>query len=269
MDINDTKRNKQCKFTIEEEKQIISEYLKGDGTTILGRRYQVDPVTIHNILKAYKIQTRTLKEARNTKIKINEQAFNPKYDNPSMAYWLGVMYSDGYLSCVNKYTAKFGIAVQQSDIEWLRQFKQYLEYNGKIHTYIQTQGFGTGTPYARLLIGNNSIVQDLKSWGMQEKKSLKPTHIPDTKHKLNFIYGYIDGNGSIHKKNHTLFISGEKTILQDIANYLQLPYHIYDDKSIGNLSYSPLNAKIIYNHILSLNCKYGLQRKLDLMSINQ
>lgn len=267
--MKEEKRGKQCKFTIDEEQQIIKEYQEGTGSTSLAKKYNTSANTICKILQAYNIKRRTYKEARNTHIKININSFKKEFESPEMAYWLGVMYSDGYLSCTRMYTNSFGIAVQESDKEWLEQFKNYLGYNGKIRIYTQVHGYNIGGQYARLIVGNNEIVQDLKKWGVQEHKSLKPVHFPDTKYPLHFIYGYIDGNGSIHKKNGTLFISGQKAILQDIADYLQLPYHIYDDKTIGNLVFTVLGSKEIYKKILSLNSKYYLKRKRELILLNQ
>ena len=46
------------------------------------------------------------------------------------------MYADGYIA-EQKYTNKFGIAVNADDIEWLYKFKSFLNYNGAIKIYKQ------------------------------------------------------------------------------------------------------------------------------------
>lgn len=52
-----------------------------------------------------------------------------KIETPEQAYWLGVMYTDGYISKA-KYTNKFGLSVAEKDEEWLVKFKDFLGYNG-------------------------------------------------------------------------------------------------------------------------------------------
>lgn len=56
---------------------------------------------------------------------INENSFSDLNDRET-CYWLGVMYTDGFISCANKYTNFFGISVQKDDEEWLIKFKDYL-----------------------------------------------------------------------------------------------------------------------------------------------
>lgn len=89
----------------------------------LGRTWGCDPSTIKNIMKAYGVSGRTLSEARRNYLNytINEDSFS-KIDSPDKAYWLGAMYSDGYIT-KTKYTNKFGIAVAERDKNWLEKFK--------------------------------------------------------------------------------------------------------------------------------------------------
>ena len=97
------KRFSYCKFTIEEEKKIIEEYKQGSSLAAVGKKYQCDPSTVKNILKAYGEPTRNYSEARRNALgyKINENCFS--VDTPDSAYWLGVMYSDGYITKANQY----------------------------------------------------------------------------------------------------------------------------------------------------------------------
>ena len=121
----------------------------------LGKLWGCDPSTIKNIMKAYGISGRSLSEARRNYLNytINENSFST-IDSPDKAYWLGVMYSDGYIS-KTEYTNKFGISVAERDKKWLEKFKQFLNYNGAIKHYTVSSGFKENTPYVRLLIGNN------------------------------------------------------------------------------------------------------------------
>ena len=156
------KRYSYCKFTIDQEKEIIKLYQDGYSMVKLGKMYVCDPSTIKNILKAYNIPSRTLSEARRNTLgySINEEAFK-NIDNADSAYWLGVMYSDGFITKSGPYTNYFGLTVSEKDSEWLESFKTFLKYNGEVKHYISDTAFKENTPIAKLVIGNNKIVQNL------------------------------------------------------------------------------------------------------------
>ena len=180
------KRFSYCKFTIEEEKKIIEEYKQGSSLAAVGKKYQCDPSTVKNILKAYGEPTRNYSEARRNALgyKINENCFS--VDTPDSAYWLGVMYSDGYITKANQYTNFFGLTISEKDAEWLEKFKQFLGYSGNINHFSSDTSYKKGTKVARLLIGNNKIVSDLEKRGVLEHKTFKLEKIPDTNFKDDF-----------------------------------------------------------------------------------
>lgn len=257
-----TKRFSYCKFTIEEEKLIIKQYQEGNSMAQLGKRYNCDPSTICNILKAYKVQSRNLSEARRNYLgyTINEKVFE-KINTNDQSYWLGVMYSDGYINKTRDYTNYFGISVQASDKEWLENFKNFLQYNGDIKQYLTTESaYKVNVPYVRLLIGNNKIVSDLENYGVIENKSKLIQHLPDIPYLDDFIRGYIDGDGSLRKAFPNISICGNKNFLEDIGNYFQLPYKIYQDKSIYGLHYNKNESEYLEKRLYK-NAHYYLERK--------
>ena len=214
------KRFPCCRFTIEEEKQIIQDYQSGLSLAKVGKKWNCNSTTIQNVLKAYEIPRRTLSQARRNAIgyTIHENIFE-NIDNPDKAYWLGVMYSDGYISKL-KYTNKFGISVAVRDKEWLEKFKKFLGYNGEVKEYEEKSGYGAGTIYARLLIGNNKIVSDLEKWGVKEHKSKILESVPNISFKEDFIRGYIDGDGSLRKTYPNIRVCGTKEFLTSLAECL-------------------------------------------------
>lgn len=262
---NDNERRfSYCKFTIGEEKQIIESYLNGSSMTQVGREFHCDPTTVKNILKAYDIQSRNLSEARRNYLNytLNEDIFET-IDNPDKAYWLGVMYSDGYISKV-KYTNKFGLAVQMDDQEWLEKFKEFLNYNGDIRCYMTGKGsYKEFVPYVRLLIGNNKIVSDLEKLGVVEHKTKIINKLPDIPYLDDFIRGYIDGDGSLVKRTPRLIICGNKEFLEDIAKYFNLKYSIYQDKSIYNIQYNAKETTYLEKRLYK-DAHYYLQRKYEI-----
>ena len=259
------KRYSYCKFTIQEEKEIIKEYEKGNSLAAVGKQFKCDPSTVKNILKAYGVKTRNLSEARRNVLnyKINENAFS--VDSPDSAYWLGVMYSDGYISKTNKYTNYFGLTISEKDSHWLEKFKSFLQYNGNINHFVSDTTFKKGTEIARLLIGNNKIVADLEKLGVVEHKTFKLNTLPKTEYLDDFIRGYIDGDGSLTKRTPRVTICGTKEFLLSIANYFKIPYSLYEDKRIYSLQYNARES-IYLEKRLYKNANYYLDRKFEIAS---
>ena len=104
------KRNKNCTFAIEQEKQICADYDNGLSCVRLAKKWGSNTSSIHKILKVYKVKMRTLSEARNNFVgrKLNTSIFS-EINSKEKAYWLGVFYADGYISKANPYTNYFGI----------------------------------------------------------------------------------------------------------------------------------------------------------------
>lgn len=258
------KRFPYCKFTIEEEQQIIQDYKAGLSMAAVGRKWKCDPSTVKNILNTYGEQGRTLSQARRQYLgyAINEQAFE-NISSPEQSYWLGVMYTDGYISKA-PYTNKFGISVAEKDEEWLVKFKKFLNYNGEIgHYQVGKTGYKPGSPYVRLLIGNNKIVTDLEKLGVVEHKTALLSKIPDIPFKDDFIRGFIDGDGSLRKDYPCFQISGTKDMLQSIADYLLIPYHLYPDKQIYTLRYNTNESRYLEKRLYK-DASIFLQRKYDI-----
>lgn len=264
----DNKRHPYCKFTIEEEQQIISDYLSGNSMAAVGRKWHCNPSTVKNVLNAYNIESRNLSQARNNFLKrtLNEDIFE-EINTPEKAYWLGVMYSDGYITKANQYTNYIGLSISTKDREWLDKFKEFLGYNGEIHDYITGESsYKPGTPYSRLKIGNNKLVQDLEKWGVVEHKTKIINKMPDILFKDDFIRGYIDGDGSLNQDMPHFAICGNYDFLMDIANYFQIPYHIYPDKTIYGLHYNKneseyLEKRLYKNANVYLDRKYNIAKR--------
>ena len=260
------KRNNQCKFTITQEKEIISKYKEGKSTIGLGKEYKCDPSTIRNILKIHNIKLRNLSKARRNYLKysIDEDCFKD-CNNPDSAYWLGVMYSDGFITKAGQYTNCFGLTISEKDSEWLENFKKFLKYNGTVKHYITNTTYKKGTKIAKLVVGNNKIVSDLKKWGVIEHKTFLLKKMPEIQYKDDFIRGYIDGDGSLAKRLPHITISGTKDFLTDIADYFKLNCKLYEDKSIFSLQYNKLESEYLEKRLYQ-NARYFLERKYKIAS---
>lgn len=230
----------------------------------VGKKWNCDPTTVSNILKAYNISSRNLSQARRNYLNysIDENAFSD-INNPDSAYWLGVMYSDGFIS-PNKYTNKFGITIKDTDKDLLIKFKEFLKYSGNINYYEASTAYGICN-VGRLLIGNNKIVDDLIKNGVVEHKTFKIKKLPNTTYMDDFIRGYIDGDGSLRKAYPNIRICGNKEFLQEIANYFMIPYHLNPDKTIYNLAYNTKESEYLEKRLYK-NAKYYLDRKYEIAS---
>lgn len=233
----------------------------------LGKKWGSNSSTIQNILKAYQVPSRTLSQARRNFLEetLNEEIFE-EIDTPDKAYWLGVMYSDGYISKTSSYTNYFGLSISSKDREWLLKFKNFLNYNGNIHDYKVAMGYKPGTPYSRLLVGSNHIVECLEKLGVVEHKTKFINKMPDINFKDDFIRGYIDGDGSLLKKYPHLTICGNKDFLIDITEYFGIKYNIYPDKSIFSLQYNKqeseyLEKRLYKNASTFLDRKYNIAKR--------
>lgn len=259
------KRDQQCYFDISTEKKIIADYLNGEGgARYLRKKYGCETdATIYGILKAYNIPRRSLSDARRIACNytVDETVFE-SIDTPEKSYWLGVMYSDGYISAL-KYTKRFGLSVSRKDIDLLEKFKQFLNYSGTIGNYTVSSGYKVGTEYSRIVVGNNKMVADLERHGVKEHKSLILNHISEILYKDDFIRGFVDGDGSITQHLGLLAISGTYDFLLDIANYFSIPYRLKADKSIWCLSYNSKESHYITTRLYK-NASVFLDRKYEL-----
>ena len=263
------KRNKQCFFDIETERKIIQDYKKGEGgATYLKNKYKANSeATIYRILRAYGVPRRSLSEARRAacKYEIDEKAFE-NIDTREKAYWLGIMYTDGYICKAQEYTNYVGLSISEKDIDLLEKFKVFLKYSGEIKHYKVSSGYKIGTPYVRLRIGNNKLVADLEKWGVVEHKTKIINGMPDIPYKMDFIRGVIDGDGSLYKRLPNIRICGNYDFLLSIAEYLQLPYRIRPDRSIWDLCYNTQESryleKVLYKDApVYLNRKYEIAKR--------
>jgi hypothetical protein len=174
------------------------------------------------------------------------------------------MYSDGYITKANKYTNYLGLSISSKDKEWLFKFKKFLNYNGEIHDYFTGESsYKPGSPYSRLQVGSNHIVECLEKYGVVEHKTKIINKIPDFSFKDDFIRGYIDGDGSLLQQYPHFAISGNYDFLMDIANYFDIEYQMYPDKSIYSLQYRKKESEYLEKRLYK-NANTYLDRKYNI-----
>lgn len=140
-------------------------------------------------------------------------------DTHEKAYFLGLLFSDGYI-CSSYYdvTKFIGIALQLKDAYVLEYLKKELNISNKIGIYKNS---------AKLVVTNIEVYNDLKKLGMIENKSHSEYTIPDIPEEFinSFILGYFDGDGCITlKKSGAVVVSicgNSKVFFEDLQKRLK------------------------------------------------
>lgn len=211
---------------------------------------------------------------RGTMYKCYEQGFNNRYHvrlyshdeaffskvTYETCYWAAILATDGCISIKNGYpTIVWAIAVK--DKAHMEMFKETARITNPIkHSknvcLLSTKDPTTLHENCRLSIdATQQWVKDLSSnFGITNNKTLRcpPPTLPTIQHKLSYIRGFIDGDGSITCSNQEGFISimvcgcNRELIswIKDTIDSLDLP-HIHPAKR-PSLIYQPEGESCYY-----------------------
>lgn len=180
-------------FSEEIEQKAISNYVvKKMSLQTAGREFGISQFMMEKILKEYGIPKRTYTEAKQDarKYPCNDDFF--KVQSADMAYVLGFIAADGYISkkenCVS-------IELNEKDIQILEDIK--LATGATRPITIQTRKNGNRT--ATLRNWSKSWKDDLAHYGITNKKTLtlSPPELLLPQYRIDYIRGYFDGDGSV------------------------------------------------------------------------
>lgn len=120
-------------------------------------------------------------------------------DNEHKAYWLGLLFADGFIVNSGHCKNTVGISLKYSDRYLLEVLKKDLGSSYEIHDYYST-GY-SNTFYSKFSFVSSRIYSKFVDLGFKNKSSvgvLPVSFVPD--YLVNhFIRGYFDGNGSLKK----------------------------------------------------------------------
>jgi len=141
---------------------------------------------------------------------INEKVFDI-IDTKEKAYWLGFIWSDGYVmkrERKNGYEYALKLELAEIDISHLQKFVSFLDSNIPIHTYKYYGGYITeeGHSSVRVLINRKSIGYNLyENFGIvPNRKSIdKMIERVPLEFLKYFILGVFDADGSVTYYNST------------------------------------------------------------------
>ena len=205
-----------------------------------------------------------------TKYTLDDSVFDTI--NSESAYWLGILASDG---CVHKNKNKISINAQELDREHIESFASFLKYSGKVN-FRYAEAKGIKYPSVYLEIHSKHIKNKLTEYGIVPAKSNLDidylSYIPN-EYKIFFIFGYLDGDGSIltksvKKARPRIEILGNKSLIENIQRYLLLNFEyngkINEDKRFlyPKYTYTIHNQKDCLSFFKQyVNCPYILKRK--------
>lgn len=287
--INKSKTVGKYEYNKEFEEFIIQEYISGKGAYSIRKEiagilgYTCALEVIHKILHKNNIKMRTDREQA-LKYTCDEDFFE-KIDTEEKAYWLGFMYSDGFLQIPRKHgKAKIGITLTEDDKKHLEKFKNDINFTGPIKTYSPSESCYYGTKnYSRILISSPKMAEDLIKNGCSYKKTLSLSYpseeIVSKNLERHFVRGLIDGDGSliicyennpniIHKEFEISF-TGTKSIVEGVKHFFnkdklalvqRFPEREKDNYSVtfGGNDQALKIAKILYE-----DAKVYLDRKYE------
>jgi hypothetical protein len=259
---------KKIKFTDEQIQDIIKKYSKENlSLSTIGEIYGVSRTVI----------TRIIKE-NNVAIKKTHHKYFADYrkfqiiDSPEKAYWLGFIAADG-CNYWREQNASLVINIHQRDIEHLEKFKNFMNSNVNIDTFIQDAGFSNNTPMCKIVFNSKELSKDLSDKGIIPKKSLilKPPKI-DEQYYLPFILGYFDGDGSIcyikSSRHYEISFTGTFEIINWIRDVLKVDFSFgqrHPNEDINNCYIKCGGTKKPYFIMKKLydSCNTHLDRKYE------
>lgn len=175
-------------FSKEELILVSEKYNGGYSIRKISETYGINIKRINYILEYLKIPINT--RLRSRIYNLDEKYFDV-IDNQNKAYWLGLLFADGYNNEIN---AEIKLALKEEDKYLLEQFSQDIKLDGELEERIINN-----RKYYVLHINSRHMSNKLKSYGCLQNKSLSlrfPKKIP--KELIHhFIRGYFDGDGYV------------------------------------------------------------------------
>lgn len=180
---------------------------KNESPTILATTLGVSRQYIYNILKKHGVSTKVNRFNFCRKYEVDIDFF--KFINtPEKAYFLGWLYSDGYVSIKGGY---FGIQLQEKDKLVLILLSRLLGSTRPLAYRVKDKSDSNRQNQWSLQIKRKEMVDDLVRLGLSNDKSAIsfPDYLPE--HLIRFfVRGFFDGDGNINvilKKNRVFDFS--------------------------------------------------------------
>lgn len=264
-------------MTNETTELIINEYLSGTKITEMISKFNLSKYILTKTLKKNNVVV------KNTTNQIDENYFE-NIDSSDKAYWLGLLYADGYISefktrkgkQVTEY--KFSLGLSGEDDYLINEFREDLKSNHKI-VIVQAQNKArkidgkiiNREKQTRLDIYNKKMFNDLCKLGLEPRKSQTcklPEIIKDSEYFSDFVRGYFDGDGWVYGKSKIGMI-GSVEFIDDLVFELEkrnIQSTVKLEKRSDNMKYITIRSnskKSFFEFLYPENKNRYMKRKYD------
>lgn len=204
------------KTSAKDKQRIVYLYQKEKWTMAeIADRFRVSPQSISGILKRRNVVARSQSEAQR-KYSVDETFFDV-LNAPEKAYFLGILYADGYN---NTDRNSVNLSLKEEDQELLIDLSNLIQPNKPLQ-FIKLRR-PTWSNHYRLVIANKHISKRLAELGCTKAKSYAlsfPDFLP-LELVPHFIRGYYDGDGSLmchNNKAYSISIVGTEAFCSALA----------------------------------------------------
>lgn len=179
-----------------------------------------------------------------------KESYFESIDTKDKAYWLGILYAEGYMETRNQKPYRLGIQIGTDDEIIIDRFIKVLDLNPNIKHYRERDH----SVFVKFV--NKKIVKDLVKWGVVPRKSniIELPNLSKRELYLAFLLGFYDGDG---KTGTTRIVTGSILFLKQIKKHFNLPYKIYEKNSSGYWK-----GKLIVSHGYSMSLGVELYKEM-------
>ena len=219
-----TRNNIECRSTKTDDKleaQIIERYTNGQSAESIGRDLDINGCTVMRIIKRNNVYARTRSESK--KVYTTNSHFMDVIDTEEKAYFLGFMFSDGY---VHKSSNDIKIELHEQDIDIIHKIIKLLFTNCEPNIGRDREC------YRYFTVTDAHLRESLIALGCIPAKTwfLKfPTEDKVPKHLLHhFLRGYYDGDGCICTTGERISarLTGVDSFLLEVKSFIEQELNI-------------------------------------------
>lgn len=214
-------------LTDNEKNQLLQEKIKNPFLKVqdIAKKYNIGLAPLKIFYQQHHATTLELTGIKYRKYNVQDDYFSV-IDSHEKAYFLGVMYSDGYLIKEGQsQTKRIGLDIK--DIDWLQDLSDELKSEAPLYK--------TDKPgIKRLKVTSTQLYDDLIKLGCYEHKTFildfpSESQVPK-KYIYSFILGLSDGDGSVTlngRGDYGWSLTGTKELLTGIKHALNLNNKLY------------------------------------------
>jgi hypothetical protein len=184
------------KLSPQQQDEIVRLYQSSVPMKRLAVDYGVDRGTIRAVLVRADVPLRDA-SARKRQYPLNEAAFDDAENNPTAAYFVGLLMADGWV-CLPEgcNTPRIGLALTESDAALVEAFRSFLCTTRPLYTIPPGGSYPGGKPSVRCEVSSHRLFQALARYGVVPRKS-KTARLLRLHDSVDVWRGLVDGDGSI------------------------------------------------------------------------